>query len=60
MLPNWTELLPLFVVRHFAQKLETVRQNGMLVKVPRPGVMIQTEDVRDKYIAGFTKLNQHV
>lgn len=60
MLRNWTELLPLFVVRHLAQKLETVRQNGMLVKVPRPGVMIQTEDVRDKYIAGFTKLNQHV
>jgi hypothetical protein len=43
MLRNWTELLPLFVIRHLAQKCETIRQNGLYVKVPRPGVMIQTE-----------------
>jgi hypothetical protein len=44
MLRNWTEVLPLFIVRHLAQtKCETIRQNGLLVKVPRPGVMIQIE-----------------
>jgi hypothetical protein len=46
MLRNWTEVLPLFIVRHLAQtKCETIRQNGLLVKVPRPGVMIQIENI---------------
>jgi hypothetical protein len=44
LLRNWTELLPLFVVRLLAQRCESIRVNGLVVRVPRPGVMIQVED----------------
>jgi hypothetical protein len=44
LLRNWTELLPLFVVRLLAQRCESIRVNGLVVRVPRPGVMIQTDE----------------